>query len=73
MPNRTSRNKLMIEIPAPRFDLYELLTLYWNEQERTVKVVRRWFDLEDNFWWYKIQGSEALYPENAFSVLTEVS
>jgi hypothetical protein len=73
MPNRTSQNKLMIEIPAPRFDLYEFLTLYWNEQERTVKVVRRWFDLEDNRWWYKIQGSEVLYPENAFSVPTEVS
>lgn len=64
MPNKIDQNKLMIEIPAPQFDLYEFLTQYLNEQERTVKVVRRWFDLEDNQWWYKIQDSEVLYPEN---------
>lgn len=73
MPNRTRRNRLTIEIPAPQFDLYEFLTLYWNEQERTVKVVRRWFDLEDDRWLYKIQGSEVLYPETAFSSVEAVS
>ena len=73
MPNRTSQNELMIEIPAPRFDLYELLTLYWNKQEQTVKVVRRWFNLEDERWWYKIQGTEVLYPENALSLVEAVS
>jgi len=73
MPNRTSQNKLTIEIPVPQFDLYEFLTLNLNEQERTVKVVRRWFDLEDHQCWYKIHSSEGLYPENALSVLTEVS
>ncbi len=87
MPNKTRQSNLTIQISAPQFDLYEFLTLYWNEQERTVKVVRRWFDLEDNQWWYgifgekvssqkmphKIQGSEILYPEKAFSVSTEVS
>jgi len=72
MPNNTSLTKLTIEISAPQFDLYEFLTLNWNEQERTVKVVRRWFDLEDNQWWYKIQGSEILYPENALSVLRQL-
>ncbi len=72
MPNRSSQNKVTIEIPASKFDLYELVTLNLNEQERTVKVVRRWFNLEDNFWWYKIHSSEGLYPENALSVLTEV-
>ena len=87
MPNKIDQNKLMIEIPTPQFDLYEFLTLYWNEQERTVKVVRRWFDLEDNQWWYGIfgekvssqkmphtvQDSEVLYPEKAFSVIEVVS
>ena len=71
MPNRTRQNKSTIEIPAPQFDLYEFVTLNLNEQERTVKVVRRWLDLEDDQWWYKIQGSELLYPENAFSILRE--
>ena len=73
MPNRTHQNKLTVEIPAPQFDLYEFLTLYWNEQERTVKIVGRWFDLDEHLWWYKIHSSEVLYPENAFSVPTEVS
>ncbi|WP_009630411.1 hypothetical protein [Synechocystis sp. PCC 7509] len=70
MPNNIRQNKSTIEIPAPQFDVYEFATLYWNEQERTVKVVRRWFDLEDNQWWYKIHDSEVLYPENAFSLRT---
>ena len=73
MPNRTHQNKLMIEISAPQFDLYEFVTLYWNEQERKVKVVRRWFDLDDNQWWYRIQESEVLYPENALSLVEAVS
>ena len=73
MPNRTRQNKLTIEIPAPKFDHYEFLTLYWNEQEQTVKVVGRWFDLDDNQWWYKIQDSEMLYPESAFSTLSTIS
>ena len=87
MPNKTRQNRLTIEISAPQFDLYEFVTLYWNEQERTVKVVRRWFDLEDDQWWYgifgekassqkmphTIQGSEVLYPENAFSSAEAVS
>ena len=60
-------NNSTIEITAPKFDLYELVTLNLNEQEQHTKVVRRWFDLEDNFWWYKIQGSETLYPENALA------
>ncbi len=60
-------NNPTIEITAPKFDLYEFVTLYWNEQEQHTKVVRRWFDLEDDLWWYKIQGSEALYPENALA------
>lgn len=81
MPNK------IIEIPAPRFELYEFLTLYWNEQERTVKVVGRWFNLDDDQWWYgifgennssqkmphRIQDSEVLYPENAFSLVEAVS
>lgn len=73
MLNRTRQNKLTIEVPAPQFDLYEFLILYWHGQEQTVKVVRRWLDLEDNQWWYKVQGSEILYPEKAFSLVEAVS
>ncbi len=69
MPNKIDQSNLTIQISAPQFDQYEFLTLYWNEQEQTVKVVRRWFDLEDNQWWYKIQDSEVLYPENVLRQL----
>jgi hypothetical protein len=44
-------NNSTINIPVLQFDLYELVTLYWNEQEQHTKVVRRWFDLEDDLWW----------------------
>ena len=60
-------NNPTIEISAPKFDLYELVTLNLNEQEQHTKVVRHWFDYEGDLWWYKIQGSEALYPENALT------
>lgn len=60
-------NNPTIEISAPKFDLYELVTLNLNEQEQHTKVVSCGVDLEDNFWWYKIQGSETLYPENALA------
>ena len=72
MPNRTHQNKLTIEIPAPKFDHYEFLTLYWNEQERTVKVVGRWFDLTEHLWWYKIQESEVLDLRKCFLYIEAV-
>ncbi len=64
-------NNPSIQIQAPKFELYELVTVNWNEQEQTVKVVRRWLDFEDEQWWYKIEGSERLYPESAFTVRIE--
>ena len=42
--------------------------LYWNNQERPTKIVRRWFDFDDapdGYWWYKVTGDEQLYPEAA--------
>jgi len=60
-----------IQIRAPRFELYERVTLYWNGQERLTHIVRRWFDLDDSprgdgpdgYWWYKVTNDEQLYPE----------
>lgn len=40
-------DKPQLQIRAPRFELYELVTLHWNNQERPIKVVRRWLDLDD--------------------------
>ncbi len=59
----------MIEVPSPKFDLYEQVVFYWEEKERKVTIVRHWLDLEDEQWWYKVRGSEQLYPEGAFGLL----
>lgn len=56
-----------IQVQAPKFELYESVVLYWNEREQVTQIVRRWLNLDDGGWWYKIQSSEQLYPENAFS------
>lgn len=59
----------MIQVSSPKFDLYGQVVLYWNEKEHSTTIVRRWLDLEDGCWWYKVRGSEQLYPENAFDLL----
>lgn len=50
-----------LQVRAPKFELYQLIVLYWNEQEHVTQIVRRWLDLEDDQWWYKVQGSEQQY------------
>lgn len=55
-----------IQVRAPKFELYQQVILYWNRQEHLRQIVRRWLDLEDGCWWYKVQGSEPLYPEDVF-------
>lgn len=61
-------NRTTIQIRAPKFELDELVTLYWNSQGRPTKIVRRWFDLDDDsgYWWYKVSNDEQLYPEAVF-------
>ncbi|GAC1456914.1 MAG: hypothetical protein NVS2B14_00280 [Chamaesiphon sp.] len=51
-----------IEIPAPRFDQYQFVTLYWNDEVRATKVVRRWYDFDDGYWWYVLNGDDRFYP-----------
>ncbi len=55
-----------VQIRAPKFDLYEGVTLYWNSQERRTKVVQRWFNPDDGtagYWSYKVSEDERFYPE----------
>ena len=57
-----------IQIRAPKFELYELVTLHWNNQERSTKIVRRWLDIDDGGegYWYKVAGDDQqFYPEGA--------
>lgn len=62
------QDKSKIQIRAPKFELYELVTLYWNGQELPNKIVQRWFEIDygdEGEWSYKIAGDEQLYPEGA--------
>jgi len=58
--------KFLFDIPAPRFDLYELVTLHWNNGQRRTKIVQRWFNPDDGmngYWFYKVSEDELFYPE----------
>jgi hypothetical protein len=37
-----------IQVRSPKFQLYQSVTLYWNGEERSTHIVRRWFDLDDS-------------------------
>lgn len=50
-----------INIPVPEFDLYEFVTLYWNEKAYPTKIVARWYDLDRQNWWYKVANNEQFY------------
>lgn len=61
-------NQNSISIRVPKFELYELITLYWNNQERRTKVVQRWFNPDDGthgHWFYKVSEDGKFYPEGA--------
>ena len=47
----------ILEVPAPKFDLYELVTLYWNNREQPTRIVQRWLNIDESDqvgWWYKV-------------------
>ena len=57
----------MSQFRKPKFELYHLVTLHWNGQERQTKVVKRLFDPDDGaegYWFYRVNGSQNLYPES---------
>jgi hypothetical protein len=60
-----------IEVKAPKFDLYEFVTVYWNGETIKGKVVYRILHLDDNeTWLYEISAKpERLYPEHAIERL----
>ena len=51
-----------VEIPAPQFDVYQTVMITWNG-EHEVKVLKRWFDFEDESWWYEFSGWKGKYPQ----------
>lgn len=54
-----------IQLCAPKFELYQLVVVHWNDEQHATQVVRRWLDLDDGegCWWYKVHNLERLFPE----------
>lgn len=50
-----------ITIPPPKFEQYEIVTLYWNEEQRKTRVVERYYNLDKEQWLYKVGDSDDLY------------
>lgn len=64
--NKNADFPSIVKIRSPKFDLYEQVWLFWNGKESKVKIVKRWFDFDDDYWWYKVANDEKLYPESVF-------
>jgi hypothetical protein len=50
-----------VNIPAPKFVLYESVNLHWNEREKATSIVARWYDFDDRSWWYRVSNDEQFY------------
>jgi hypothetical protein len=50
-----------VNIPAPKFGLYESVILHWNEREIPTSIVARWYDFDHQSWWYKVSNDERFY------------
>ncbi len=65
MTDRVNENSLTegetVNIPAPKFVLYESVNLHWNEREKATSIVARWYDFDDRTWWYKVANDERFY------------
>ncbi len=59
-----------IDIPAPKFELHELVTLYWDSTTHQSKVVARWYDLDRQTWWYKIANDDKFYSVDVLEYRT---
>lgn len=62
-----------ISVPAPKFDLYEIVKLHWNERTAQGRVVKRWLDFNEQLWFYELAdiGSERLFPEEALDFIVQ--
>ena len=50
-----------IQIPAPSFEQYESVSLHWNDEQYSTRIVRRIYDLEENCWLYEVSGKNGLF------------
>lgn len=43
-----------MNIPNPKFDLYESVTLHWNESDFSTKITKRLYDPDLEQWFYQV-------------------
>jgi hypothetical protein len=58
-----------VNIPAPKFGLYESVILDWNEREIPTSIVARWYDFDHRSWWYKVANDERFYSGDVLAPL----
>jgi hypothetical protein len=57
-----------IKVPAPKFELYELVTLHWNGIEYPTRIVEASFRLSGHEWVYQVaQCSNEIDEERFFN------
>jgi hypothetical protein len=47
-----------VKIPAPKFDLYEAVTLDWNGQTAKGQITDRRYCFDGDVWEYQISGGQ---------------
>jgi hypothetical protein len=62
-----------ISVRAPKFDLYEIVSLHWNDRTGQGRIVKRWLDFNDELWFYQLDGigSSRLCPEDALEFIVQ--
>lgn len=51
-----------ITIPAPKFELHQLVTLEWDGKTYNNRSVNCWYDLHSGMWWYELYDHDRKYP-----------
>ena len=56
-----------VQVPAPKFEMHEFVTLHWNSMKYPTRIVQCWFRLSSQEWWYQIaQVSNELDTDRLF-------
>lgn len=55
-----------IHIPAPKYEMHEFVTLHWNLQAYPTRIVRCWYRLDTEDWWYQVAAVSNEIEEDRF-------
>lgn len=45
----------------PHFELYQAVTLHWNDRAFQTRIVKRLYDPDEGLWSYQVKGSPQLF------------